>query len=220
MSGYLKALTPFLFAAGLASAANAQVVTSSQWAAVNDNGGLGGSFVFLNSGGANPFSSGSAWTTSWTPTDVVYSATFGSGTVTNSSGWNGSSFIYSFGFPDTTTYGETFIAPSSSISAFNFDILNAGVGTQAIFVLATWDSLNSRAVSPLFTSAANVAVTGGYSWVNNSISGVTLTPGETYVAFLTVAAAPEPSTWAMMLAGFAGLGFAGLRRARKAQSIA
>ena len=29
-------------------------------------------------------------------------------------------------------------------------------------------------------------------------------------------AIPEPSTWAMMLAGFAGLGFLGFRRARKA----
>jgi hypothetical protein len=28
-------------------------------------------------------------------------------------------------------------------------------------------------------------------------------------------AVPEPSTWAMMLLGFAGLGFAGYRRARK-----
>jgi len=31
---------------------------------------------------------------------------------------------------------------------------------------------------------------------------------------------PEPSTWAMMLLGFAGLGFAGYRRTRKALSIA
>jgi PEP-CTERM motif len=30
-----------------------------------------------------------------------------------------------------------------------------------------------------------------------------------------VAAVPEPSTWAMMLAGFAGLGFVGYRRARE-----
>jgi PEP-CTERM motif len=33
-------------------------------------------------------------------------------------------------------------------------------------------------------------------------------------------AAPEPSTWAMMLLGFVGLGYAGLRRARSASSIA
>jgi hypothetical protein len=31
---------------------------------------------------------------------------------------------------------------------------------------------------------------------------------------------PEPSTWAMMLLGFAGLGFVGYRRSRKAASIA
>ncbi len=31
---------------------------------------------------------------------------------------------------------------------------------------------------------------------------------------------PEPSTWAMMVLGFAGLGFAGYRRSRKAVSIA
>ena len=31
---------------------------------------------------------------------------------------------------------------------------------------------------------------------------------------LTVFAVPEPSAWAMMLLGFAGLGYAGYRRAR------
>ena len=39
----------------------------------------------------------------------------------------------------------------------------------------------------------------------------------TSVSFvLTAPAAPEPSTWAMMLAGFAGLGFAGYRASRRA----
>jgi hypothetical protein len=33
-------------------------------------------------------------------------------------------------------------------------------------------------------------------------------------------AVPEPSTWAMMLLGFAGLGFAGYRRSRKAAAVA
>jgi hypothetical protein len=32
-------------------------------------------------------------------------------------------------------------------------------------------------------------------------------------------AVPEPSTWAMMLLGFAGLGFAGYRRARKSRAV-
>jgi PEP-CTERM motif len=32
---------------------------------------------------------------------------------------------------------------------------------------------------------------------------------------LVSGAAPEPSTWAMLLLGFAGLGYAGYRRARQ-----
>jgi hypothetical protein len=31
---------------------------------------------------------------------------------------------------------------------------------------------------------------------------------------------PEPSTWAMMLIGFVGLGYAGFRKARSTRSIA
>jgi hypothetical protein len=32
--------------------------------------------------------------------------------------------------------------------------------------------------------------------------------------------APEPSTWAMMVVGFAGLGFAGYRKSRKVAAVA
>jgi hypothetical protein len=44
-----------------------------------------------------------------------------------------------------------------------------------------------------------------------------------YTAFpgnISAALVPEPSTWAMMLAGFAGLGFAGCRASRKAAQFA
>ena len=41
--------------------------------------------------------------------------------------------------------------------------------------------------------------------------------GTTYTA---VAAVPEPSTWAMMLFGFAGIGFMAYRRSRKDQGLA
>ncbi len=37
---------------------------------------------------------------------------------------------------------------------------------------------------------------------------------------LSLTAAPEPSTWAMMMLGFAGLGFAGYRKARRTSAIA
>jgi hypothetical protein len=41
-----------------------------------------------------------------------------------------------------------------------------------------------------------------------------------YIAGGVTVAVPEPSTWAMMMLGFAGLGFARYRRSRKAAAIA
>jgi PEP-CTERM motif len=64
-------------------------------------------------------------------------------------------------------------------------------------------------------------------YTGETIAGLTLIPG-TYTftipndtITLEIAGAsttPEPSTWAMMLAGFAGLGFVGYRRAKKGRA--
>jgi PEP-CTERM motif len=43
---------------------------------------------------------------------------------------------------------------------------------------------------------------------------------ERRVAYLPAVVTPEPSTWAMMLLGFAGLGFAGYRASRKTATAA
>ena len=79
----------------------------------------------------------------------------------------------------------------------------------------------ARRQEPLFSEASFVSNAGGYIWNNNSLPGVSLTAGNDYVAYLTVAGTvPEPSTWAMMLLGFAGLGFAGYRASRKSEAVA
>jgi PEP-CTERM motif len=57
----------------------------------------------------------------------------------------------------------------------------------------------------------------------NAVFGVVVATAETQldrVAGGVTATVPEPSTWAMMLLGFAGLGFAGYRKSRKAAGIA
>jgi PEP-CTERM motif len=61
----------------------------------------------------------------------------------------------------------------------------------------------------IFNSGSSFATSAG-TLVIGSLSG-----DATFTATI-----PEPSTWAMMLLGFAGLGFAGYRRSRKAVSIA
>lgn len=43
-------------------------------------------------------------------------------------------------------------------------------------------------------------------------------PAPTFNASFSLSTVPEPSTWAMMFIGFAGLGFAGYRHARRARS--
>jgi hypothetical protein len=53
----------------------------------------------------------------------------------------------------------------------------------------------------------------GVGDVHGEQRGFLLTPVSAYA--LPATAAPELSTWAMMLAGFAGLGLAGYRRGRK-----
>jgi choice-of-anchor A domain-containing protein len=56
---------------------------------------------------------------------------------------------------------------------------------------------------------------GGGELHNNNLFN-----GALPVAALSTAAVPEPSTWAMMSAGFAGLGFLGWRRGRKSAAAA
>ena len=66
---------------------------------------------------------------------------------------------------------------------------------------------------------------GGYwdgasaDYLNTNAIRLGLPSGVTYTSdsgvFLSNPAAPEPSTWAMLLLGFAGVGFAGLRASRK-----
>ena len=68
------------------------------------------------------------------------------------------------------------------------------------------------------------------SFEGNTLTSITLSGapdtnnpnGEPFLAGVTLAtsAVPEPSTWAMMIAGFAGLGWLGLSRRRAIRSAA
>ena len=72
----------------------------------------------------------------------------------------------------------------------------------------------------------NPGLPTGLAWTGNTITvnaaGDNLALGDTLtlnVKFGVTSTVPEPSTWAMMLLGFAGLGFAASRRARAAPQI-
>jgi PEP-CTERM motif len=76
-----------------------------------------------------------------------------------------------------------------------------------MFTLANGDLVDLYSNAPAGPGVYGVVVWADGAADYTSASGLSLT-------------APEPSTWAMMILGFAGLGFAGYRKARKAAVIA
>ena len=95
--------------------------------------------------------------------------------------------------PPITMFTEvnpnTFTVGSGEIQNANFEAFD-----QAGFLVLT---LDSTGLSNLFNESTVVAVFGD----------AVFTP-------ITTAPVPEPSTWAMLLLGFAGLGFLGYRRGK------
>jgi hypothetical protein len=78
--------------------------------------------------------------------------------------------------------------------------------------------------SPLsgFTSGPTSPTVQSGTWTGPSgVYAVNLVYGECCgpPAVLQAALAPEPSTWAMILAGFAGLGFVGYRKTKQSRAL-
>ena len=89
---------------------------------------------------------------------------------------------------------------------FNFeDAASVNLGQWGASILAP-----DAAVK--ITSGGNIE---GSLFAQSFLGGGELHNNNLFDGALPIAAAPEPSTWAMMFAGFAGLAFLGWRRARK-----
>ena len=67
----------------------------------------------------------------------------------------------------------------------------------------------------------NLALSASVTNYNDGKNIALLIPNNASQVLITqVAAVPEPSTWAMMILGFAGVGFMAYRRSRKDQGLA
>jgi PEP-CTERM motif len=92
-----------------------------------------------------------------------------------------------------------FVDLSGTVSALD---VNAYEGASPLEISYSWSAGTNYSVTPSDTLSA-----GGFTQGSANFSVVyTYTP---------TAPVPEPSTWAMMLVGFAGLGFLGWRGSRK-----
>jgi hypothetical protein len=128
--------------------------------------------------------------------------------------------VYTLYEASAFTFGGL-VGGSAALGSVTLGVANTGVSEYITI------NLNSTAVSLLNASVGGQFVFGGtittsYSDPNSTfdqISAWGYTDG-TPVAYLTTSPVPEPSTWAMMLFGFGGLGFAGYRRTLKGAEAA
>lgn len=149
---------------------------------------------------------------------------------------NGAGVLLSFsaidinGLPTVSFSNPTLANLNSAPTQYAFlrtDTANGGLSTaddlvRFFFSPANFLALQNDSVffgvptSVDFTNFVNVATSGGpltFTTATVSLFGVT-SPNE------ITAGVPELSTWAMMLLGFAGVGFVAYRRARKASTLA
>ncbi len=117
----------------------------------------------------------------------------------------------------------------TSASAADVDLINGASGANVFWQVGTSATLGTTTdfvgtidadISVTLNTGANIAcgraiaLTGAVTMDTNhvGIGGCFSPPGGSPV--------PEPSTWAMMLLGFAGLGFVGYRQATKRNALA
>ena len=108
-------------------------------------------------------------------------------TVFTDPGWNGSSYIYQFGYSNTATYGEVITAPSdgnTQLNSFQF-YLNEPAGLTFGAYVAPW---NGTYAGPLLYSTPSPIITAGTGLVPYTVStgGVNLTANNQYVLFTSI----------------------------------
>jgi uncharacterized protein with beta-barrel porin domain len=117
--------------------------------------------------------------------------------------WNGTTFIASWGAPNTSTYGQTFTPGAQQLRLTSFTMeLAQGGGTPPQYQAFVYQFANNRITGPaLFTSsvftAPTTATASTFAPVTINTGSVALTPGQQYVVFLTLStlAAQPPSNY-------------------------
>jgi PEP-CTERM motif len=117
----------------------------------------------------------------------------GAQTIQTDPSWNGTNTISSFGYPNTSTYGEAITTPAggTSVSSFSF-WLNEAAGFQFQAFIAPWDNNNYLIPGGGLSAAIYLSpiqtVSQGGSLVEYTINNVNtaVTPGTIYMFGITI----------------------------------
>jgi len=102
--------------------------------------------------------------------------------------WDGTTFISSFGNPNTATYGQTITAPpgEGALTSFSFQINDQGNVLPFQGAVYAWDAVNARATGSALYLSAPVTTTGTNTFVRFTFTpNVPMTPGQQYVIMAT-----------------------------------
>ncbi len=112
-------------------------------------------------------------------------------TIETVSDWNGSDFVFSFGEPDTATYGQSFVAPTDYpiMDDFSFFLEQLSVNPVdfAAYIMA-WNG--NMATGPVLFESGPIATTnngglGGFEKIQVNTGGLELIAGQSYIAFFS-----------------------------------
>jgi hypothetical protein len=106
-------------------------------------------------------------------------------TINTIGGWNGTTYISTFGIPNTQTYGQLVTVPNTAgpLESFSFE-LNVPSTLAFRGEVYAWDG--SKATGPsLFESPVTSTSGSGFQKITFNTGGLSLTPGNVYVLFAT-----------------------------------
>ena len=161
---------------------------------------------------------------SWQP-----STSFAGGAVTNAPppGFGAIQLIGGAGTgTDTITFSAPVNDPVIAIWSLGSQPPNSDIHAQLVFDLPPTivaGGPSSEYAGQAITLSGNTVTgfegNGTVEFLDKGVTSITFTTPvyENWYAFTVGAAVPEPSTWALMLIGFAGVGYAGYRKTMKSR---
>ena len=131
---------------------------------------------------------------------------------------------------DTITFSAPVNDPVIAIWSLGSQPPNSDIHAQLVFdltptIVAGGPSTEyaGQAITLSGNTVTGFEGNGTIEFLDKGVTSITFTTpvAENWYAFTVGTAVPEPSTWALMLLGFAGLGYAGYRRSKKSgQTVA
>ncbi len=98
--------------------------------------------------------------------------------------WNGTTYISSFGVPNTATYGQTVSVPAgaSPLNSFSFEIGNCSASVTFRGEVYAWDGTRASGSSLFESAPVTLAASSSFQLVTFNAGGITL-PAGNYILF-------------------------------------